>query len=111
MDPPVLVAKSAAVKIREVRAISRKDRGGRTAPESSETIRQTRGESRGMIWSDLHGDMQSATEMSAPPQKHVGSNSMNGPKVRNREPTLPVMAGVASGYMLGHLGNPSVLGS
>src|SRR5207247_11223588 len=24
-------------------------------------------ESHGMIWSDLHGDMQSATEMSAPP--------------------------------------------
>jgi hypothetical protein len=64
-----------------------------------------------MIWSDLHGDMQSATEMSAPPRDIVGSNSMNGPKVRNREPSLPVMAGDASGYMLEHLVNPSVLGT
>jgi hypothetical protein len=43
------------------------------------------------------------------PTSNVGSNSMNGPKVRNREPSLSVMAGVASGYMLGHLTNPSVL--
>ena len=64
MDPPVLAAKSAAVKIREVRAISRKGRG-EVAPESSETIRQTRGKNLGMIWPDLHGDMQNATEMSA----------------------------------------------
>lgn len=64
-----------------------------------------------MIWSDLHGDMQSATEMSAPPQDNVGSNSMNGPKVRNREPSLSVMAGDASGYMLEYLVNPSVLRS
>ena len=62
-----------------------------------------------MIWSDLHGDMQSATEMSAPPQDNVDSNSMNGPKVRNREPSLPVMAGEAFGYMLESLVNPSVL--
>jgi hypothetical protein len=34
---------------------------------------------------------------------------MNGPKVRNREPSLPVMAGDASGYMLGTLMDPVVL--
>jgi hypothetical protein len=64
-----------------------------------------------MIWSELHGDMQSATEMSAPSQSIVGSNSMNGPKVRNREPSSSAMAGDASGYMLEHLVNPSVLGT
>jgi hypothetical protein len=64
-----------------------------------------------MIWSELHGDMQSATEMSAPSQVTVGSNSMNGPKVRNREPASSVMARNASGYMLEHLVHPSVLGA
>lgn len=33
-----------------------------------------------MIKSELHGDMQSATEMSAPPLQD-GRNTMNGPKV------------------------------
>ena len=33
-----------------------------------------------MIKSELHGDMQSATEMSAPPSED-GRNTMNGPKV------------------------------
>ena len=60
-----------------------------------------------MIWSELHGDMQSATEMSAPPR--CGSNRLNGPKVRNREPTLSAMTGAASGYLLEHLENPVVL--
>jgi hypothetical protein len=54
-----------------------------------------------MRWSELHGDMQSAAEMSAPlPQG--GGNSTNGPKV-HREPGLPAMADTALGYMLGTL--------
>ena len=66
VDPPVLVATSAAVTIREVRAISRKGRG----KIRSGILRDHTPDPRmscGMIWSDLHGDMQSATEMSAPP--------------------------------------------
>jgi hypothetical protein len=63
-----------------------------------------------MRQSDLHGDMQSTTEMSVPsPEKTmVSRNSKNGPKV-HREPLLPVMAGSASGYMLERLENPVVL--
>jgi hypothetical protein len=38
-----------------------------------------------MIWSDLHGDMQSATEMSAPLPRG-GSNMVNGPKVSSLAP-------------------------
>jgi len=35
-----------------------------------------------MIWSDLHGDMQSAAEMTAPPSRD-GATNVNGPKVRS----------------------------
>jgi hypothetical protein len=58
--------KSTAVKIREVRAISRKDQGellwNPQRPYAGPA------ELRGMIWSGLHGDMQSAAEMTAPPR-------------------------------------------
>ena len=74
--------------------------------ESSETIRRTR-TSSGMIWSDLHGDMQSAAEMTAPPLSS-GVTEMNGPKVQ-REPALSAMAATALGYMLGTLEYPAVL--
>ncbi len=66
VDPPVLATKLVAVTIREVRAISRKGSRCDSAWESSETIRQTRVRRVEMIWPDLHGDMQSATEMIAP---------------------------------------------
>lgn len=68
------------------------------------------GLSNEMRQSDLHGDMQSTTEMSVPsPEKTmVSCNRKNGPKVL-REPLLSAMAGSASGYMLEHLENPVVL--
>ena len=40
-----------------------------------------------MIWSGLHGDMQSAAEMTAPPRTS-GSNITNGPKVRSLAPVV-----------------------
>ena len=65
-----------------------------------------------MRQSDLHGDMQSTTEMSVPSPEEtmVSSNNKNGPKV-HREPLLSAMTGSASGYMLEHLENPVVLDS
>ena len=35
----------------------------------------------GMIWSDLHGNMQSAAEMTAPPLLLAEATNVNGPKV------------------------------
>ena len=67
VDPPVLATKLVAVTIREVRAISRKGSRCDSAWESSETICQTCGDKPRMIWPELHGDMQSATEMNASP--------------------------------------------
>ena len=56
MNPRVLAA-AAAVKILEVRSISRK--GLTLSQESSETLRQaSKGSLLKMIKSDLHGDMQ-----------------------------------------------------
>src|SRR5262249_6002564 len=48
-------------------------------------------------------------DMVHPLWRHRDKVNYNGPKVRNREPSLSVMAGHASGYMLGTLANPSVL--
>ncbi len=68
VDPPVLAVNSTAVKIREVRAISRKDRINFWCEILRDfTPDDLRCLSRSMIKSELHGDMQSATEMSAPP--------------------------------------------
>jgi hypothetical protein len=64
-----------------------------------------------MRQSDLHGDMQSTTEMSVPSLEQidpVSSNRKNGPKVHH-EPLLSAMTESASGYMLEHLENPVVL--
>ena len=73
--PPLLAVKSTAVKMRAVRAISRKGSND-DVRESSETLRQTGSDSRiTMIKSDLHGDVKSATEMAAPSTRHVGSNN------------------------------------
>jgi hypothetical protein len=105
--PPVLAATSAAVKIREVRAISRKGREGADPGILRDHTPDP------PVWRD---------DMVRPAWRHAerdrndraptirGSNNVNGPKVRNREPTLSVMAGDASGYMLGTLVNPAVLG-
>ena len=81
VDPPVLAVKSTAVTIREVRAISRKGRIGKWVRNPQRPYAGPADPSRGMIWSDLYGDIQSATEMSAPPSELEGSNRMNGPKV------------------------------
>jgi hypothetical protein len=69
VDPPVLAVNSTAVKIREVRAISRKDCIERCEILRDFTPDDLRCLSRLMIKSELHGDMQSATEMSAPPSE------------------------------------------
>ena len=83
MNPRVLAA-AAAVKILEVRSISRK---GLTliSQESSETLRQASKDSLlKMIKSDLHGDMQAVLRKGKTPQtrcKCALCNKMNGPKV------------------------------
>ena len=72
VDPPVLAVNSTAVKIREVRAISRKDCIELMRNPQRLYARQSAVSNRLMIKSELHGDMQSATEMSAPPSESDG---------------------------------------
>jgi hypothetical protein len=67
--------KKVAVKISRGRAISRKG-SNLAVRESSETARQTVPViTERMIQSDLHGDMQSAAEMTAPDEKSSSNNN------------------------------------
>jgi hypothetical protein len=79
--PALLDLEMRSVTMCRVRSISRKD-WTQLNPESSETIRQApvRRYEAVKIWSDLHGDMQSQTEMFWPPMSSdVGGNNNVGP--------------------------------